>query len=181
MKAEGGHQAAMPGTTADVAVPTAPVSVSAAAARRIEDRYGELTPRSRAAFERTSPLIPAGVPGGIVQYFPYQIYVKRGDGCHVWDADDRRLVDLVYGDWLYPLGHNHPAVTAALTARLVNGPTFCMPDPDLGYEVASRLLSRFGWLDSVCGAPVPPPSKVKRFTLKTKLRISRMMAPPMPM
>ena len=123
-------------------------SVPAQAARQIEDRYRELTPRSRAAFERTAPLIPAGVPGGIVQYFPYQVYVKRGDGAHVWDADDRRLVDLVYGDWLYPLGHNHPAVTAALTAQLANGPTFCMPDPDLGYEAASRLLSRFGWLDS---------------------------------
>ena len=68
------------------------VSISAQAARRIEDRYRELTPRSRAAFERTAPLIPAGVPGGIAQYFPYQIYLKRGDGCHVWDADGRRLV-----------------------------------------------------------------------------------------
>ena len=99
-------------------------SIPAQAARRVEDRYRELTPRSCAAFERTAPLIPAGVPGGIEQYYPNQIYVKRGDGCHVWDADDRRLVDLVYGDWLYPLGHTHPAVTAALTAQLASGPTF---------------------------------------------------------
>src|SRR5271154_3097386 len=124
-------------------------SVPARVARQIEDRYRELTPRSRAACERTSPLIPAGVPGGIVQYFPYQIYVKRGDGCHVWDADDRKLVDLVYGDWLYPLGHNHPAVTAAIAGQLAKGPTFCIPDPDLGYEAASRLLARFPWLDMV--------------------------------
>ena len=124
-------------------------SVPEAAARRIKERFLELTPRSRAAFERTAALIPAGVPGGIVQYFPHQVYVSRGDGCHVWDADDRKLVDLVYGDWLYPLGHNHPAVTAALTAQLAKGPTFCMPDPDLGYAAASRLLSRFPWLDAV--------------------------------
>jgi len=42
-------------------------SIPAQAARQVEDRYRELTPRSRAAFERAAPLIPAGVPGGIVQ------------------------------------------------------------------------------------------------------------------
>lgn len=128
--------------------PREPV-VSADAALQIAKRYRELTPSSRAAYERTAPLIPAGVPGGIVQYFPHQIYISRADGCHVWDADGRRLVDLVYGDWLYPLGHNHPAVTAAIAAQLGRGPTFCMPDPELGYEAASRLLGRFPWLDAV--------------------------------
>ena len=89
------------------------------------------------------------MPGGITQSFPYQLYISRGDGCHVWDADGRKLVDLVYGDWLYPLGHNHPAVTAAIAAQLAKGPTFCIPDPDLGYEAASRLLARFPWLDMI--------------------------------
>ena len=122
-------------------------AVSPEAASRIEARYRKLSPRSGEAFERHARLMPAGVPGGITQSFPYQLYISRGDGCHVWDADGRKLVDLVYGDWLYPLGHNHPAVTAAIAGQLAKGPTFCIPDPDLGYEAASRLLARFPWLD----------------------------------
>jgi hypothetical protein len=59
MKPENGGQAGM-----------ASDSIPAQAARQVEDRYRELTPHSRTAFERTAPLIPAGVPGGIVQYFP---------------------------------------------------------------------------------------------------------------
>jgi glutamate-1-semialdehyde 2,1-aminomutase len=124
-------------------------AVSPEAASRIEARYRKLSPRSGEAFERHARLMPAGVPGGITQSFPYQLYISRGDGCHVWDADGRKLVDLVYGDWLYPLGHNHPAVTAAIAGQLVKGPTFCIPDPDLGYEAASRLLARFPWLDMI--------------------------------
>jgi glutamate-1-semialdehyde 2,1-aminomutase len=110
-----------------------------------EERFQALTPRSRAAYERTRSLIPAGTPGGIAQTFPHQVYITRGEGCHVWDADGRRLVDLVHGDWLYPLGHAFPAVTSALIEQAQKDPTFCFPDADLGYEIARRMLERFPW------------------------------------
>ncbi|BCB88617.1 glutamate-1-semialdehyde 2,1-aminomutase [Phytohabitans suffuscus] len=131
--------------------PPAPIH----AVTSVEERYVELTPRSKIAFDEHMRLIPAGAPGGISQTlpFPHQPYIERGDGCYVWDADDRKLVDLVYGDWLYPLGHHHPAITAALHAQVDKGPTFCLPDPNLGTRFATLLLDRLPWMDKVRCTP----------------------------
>lgn len=133
-------------------------STDAASPRRsatVEERYIELTPRSKAAFDEHVKVLPAGAPGGIIQSapFPHQPYIERADGCYVWDADGRKLVDLVYGDWLYPLGHHHPEVTAALHAQVDKGPTFCLPDPRLGSRFATLLLERMPWMDKVRCTP----------------------------
>lgn len=43
---------------------------------------------------------------------------ERGEGVHLYDADGRRYTDLLSGLAVNALGHNHPAVTAAITAQL---------------------------------------------------------------
>ena len=48
---------------------------------------------------------------------PQRVLV-RGEGCHVWDADGRRYLDLLGGLAVNVLGHGHPAVTKAVTAQL---------------------------------------------------------------
>ena len=52
-----------------------------------------------------------------------------------------------------------------------------------GFSAASRAeFGCRGWLTAAGPGPAePPPSSAKKFCLKTKLRISRTMAPPMPM
>ena len=42
----------------------------------------------------------------------------RGSGAEVWDADDRRYLDLVSGVAVNALGHAHPAVVEAVTAQV---------------------------------------------------------------
>ena len=42
----------------------------------------------------------------------------RGEGCHVWDADGRRYLDLLSGLAVNALGHAHPTVLSAITAQL---------------------------------------------------------------
>ncbi|MBI2867438.1 MAG: aminotransferase class III-fold pyridoxal phosphate-dependent enzyme, partial [Chloroflexi bacterium] len=81
-----------------------------------EQRFLKLTPRSRRAYEKTSPLIPGATPGGLDFSFPYPQFIKRAEGCYVWDADGRRLVDMMNGDWLLPLGHGNAKVVAAIAA-----------------------------------------------------------------
>ncbi len=46
------------------------------------------------------------------------IAVVRGEGCWIWDAADKRYLDLYGGHCVTLLGHNHPGVTAALKAQL---------------------------------------------------------------
>jgi acetylornithine aminotransferase len=42
----------------------------------------------------------------------------RGDGCHVWDADGRRYLDLLGGLAVNALGHAHPKLIEAVTTQL---------------------------------------------------------------
>jgi acetylornithine aminotransferase len=48
---------------------------------------------------------------------PKRVFV-RGEGCHVWDADGRRYLDLLSGLAVNSLGHAHPTVLSAITAQL---------------------------------------------------------------
>ena len=48
---------------------------------------------------------------------PKRVFV-RGEGCHVWDADGRRYLDLLSGLAVNALGHAHPTVLAAITGQI---------------------------------------------------------------
>ena len=49
---------------------------------------------------------------------PPQLVLTRGEGCHVWDADGSRYLDLLGGIAVNSLGHGHPALVAAVTDQL---------------------------------------------------------------
>ena len=46
-----------------------------------------------------------------------QLALTHGDGCDVWDADGRRYLDLLGGIAVNALGHNHPALVAAVSRQ----------------------------------------------------------------
>ena len=48
---------------------------------------------------------------------PQRVLV-RGEGCHVWDADGNRYLDLLAGIAVNALGHAHPFLISAVTAQL---------------------------------------------------------------
>lgn len=107
-----------------------------------EARYRERTPTSRAAFDRARELIPGGVPAGLGFMHPYPLYLERAEGAYVWDADGNRMLDVMSGDWLLPLGHGNPAVLEATIEQLRKGTTYCSPHVSLGAEYAELLTSR---------------------------------------
>ena len=74
------------------------------------------------------------IPGGVsspVRAFrsvggtPY--FVRRGAGAHVWDAEDRRYIDLVQSYGAIILGHAHPKVVEAVAAAAADGTSFGAP------------------------------------------------------
>jgi len=107
----------------------------------VEKQFRAHTLRSLAAFVKTSPLVPGGVPGGLGFMRPYPVYISRGEGCYVYDADGRRLLDMFNGDWVLPLGHNHPKVREAILKQMQNGLIFGMPPNELAYKFA-RMMQR---------------------------------------
>ncbi len=64
--------------------------------------------------------------------------IVRGDGCRVWDDQDRELIDFRNSLGPITLGYRYPAVDDAIRAQLDQGIVFGHPHP-LECEVAERF------------------------------------------
>lgn len=62
-------------------------------------------------------------------------HLERAEGSHVWDVDGNEYVDYVSSLGPIILGHDHPAVTEAVTRQVRNGTMLSLPHP-LQVEVA---------------------------------------------
>jgi glutamate-1-semialdehyde 2,1-aminomutase len=74
---------------------------------------------------------------------PQPIWIDRGVGSRIWDADGNEYVDLHNGYGVMAVGHAHPAVVAAVKARIERGTHFAQPAED-AVAVAENLGERFG-------------------------------------
>jgi glutamate-1-semialdehyde 2,1-aminomutase len=101
-----------------------------------QPRSAELTARARRS-------IPGGASSNWAVTRPAVIWVDRGDGSHVWDADGNEYVDLHGGYGVMAVGHNHPAVVEAVQRRIARGSHFAQPTED-AIVVAEDLAHRFG-------------------------------------
>ena len=52
---------------------------------------------------------------------PHPIFIDRGEGAHVFDADGNKYIDTSVGFGLHMLGHVHPEVEAAINATTAKG------------------------------------------------------------
>ncbi len=107
--------------------------------------------RSRAASEKLMRRAAALMPGGVsspVRAFRAvggdPLFLARGEGSHVFDADGHRYIDYV-GSW-GPLivGHAHPEVVRALHQATTLGTSFGAPtaaEADLAEIIAQRVPS----------------------------------------
>jgi glutamate-1-semialdehyde 2,1-aminomutase len=96
-------------------------------------------------FARAKELMPGGVSSpvrafGAVGGTP--VFLERGEGAFVYDADGREYVDFL-GSW-GPLivGHSHPKVVEAIRDQAGKGTTFGTPT-ELETELARRIVDRF--------------------------------------
>jgi glutamate-1-semialdehyde 2,1-aminomutase len=83
-----------------------------------------------ALYERSTRVIPGGVSSPVRAFrsvggTPY--FVRRGAGPYVWDAEGRRLIDLVQSYGALILGHAHPKVVEAVAAAAADGTSFGAP------------------------------------------------------
>jgi glutamate-1-semialdehyde 2,1-aminomutase len=90
----------------------------------LSEAYQALTPKSAELARKARALLPSGIAHDGRHFDPYPIYVQRALGPVKWDVDGNRYVDYFGGHGALILGHNHPAVTAAVHAALDNGTHF---------------------------------------------------------
>jgi len=106
-------------------------------------------PQEQAWRARARRVIPGGIYGHeSIRLLPaaFPQFFSRAEGAHLWDADGRRLLDLMcaYGPNL--LGYRHPAVEAAAAAQQALGDTMTGPSPRI-VELAEVLVERVAHAD----------------------------------
>src|SRR5438034_3652316 len=97
--------------------------------------------RSQELFERAQQSLVEGVNSpsrGAAVYSPGPIFLQRGRGSHVWDADGNEYIDYPMALGPIVLGYDDPDVLAAVRAQLADGVTFSLAHP-LEVEVAETL------------------------------------------
>src|SRR5438034_8273838 len=86
--------------------------------------------KSEELFRRAQAIIPGGVNSPVRAFRAvggHPLFIKRGEGSHIWDVDGREYIDYV-GSW-GPLifGHRPPEVVKALEEILNIGTSFVAP------------------------------------------------------
>ena len=88
---------------------------------------GRNAEKSQRLFEQASNLFPGGVNSPVRAFKAVggtPVFLARGQGAHVWDADGNRYVDFL-GSWgPLILGHANPQVVAAIADAARDGTTF---------------------------------------------------------
>jgi glutamate-1-semialdehyde 2,1-aminomutase len=76
------------------------------------------------------------------------LFIKRGKGCQVWDADENQYTDFVSGLLSVSLGYCNQAVDDAVIEQIKSGVTFSLPH-QLEMEVAEKLVELIPCADMV--------------------------------
>ena len=108
---------------------------------------GAGVPSNHEMFERSKAAIPGGVNSSIRAFRsvggePY--VVASADGATITDVEGTTYFDLVQSYGAVILGHAHPAITAAVTAAVVDGTSYGAPTPremKLAEEISARVPS----------------------------------------
>jgi glutamate-1-semialdehyde-2,1-aminomutase len=93
---------------------------------------------------RAAQVIPGGsqtLSKGATQFVQgvAPTFLVRGQGSHVWDADDNEYIDFPMALGPIILGHAYPAVDKSVRQQMTEGVSFSLPHP-LEIEVAERLV-----------------------------------------
>jgi glutamate-1-semialdehyde 2,1-aminomutase len=107
--------------------------------------------RSEELFNRAQKVIPGGVNSPVRAFKAVggkPLFIQRGDGSHIWDADGKEYIDYV-GSW-GPLifGHRSPEVIEALNEVLNIGTSFGAPT-EREVELAELITGILPSIDKV--------------------------------
>jgi glutamate-1-semialdehyde 2,1-aminomutase len=112
--------------------------VNVSKSKQISARLHQLIPGGCHTYAKGDDQFPESAPGVIV----------RGQGCHVWDADDNEYLEYGMGLRSVGLGHAFPPVVAAAREALTLGTNFSRPST-FEAQCAEALLGSLVYGDMV--------------------------------
>lgn len=99
------------------------------------------TERSRELFQRALNVMIEGGSSpsrGPANYGPYPLFIERGEGAHVYDADGNCYLDWMMAYGALPLGHAHPVIVEAIQEAAATGTLFAAAT-EVEIEVAELI------------------------------------------
>jgi glutamate-1-semialdehyde 2,1-aminomutase len=86
--------------------------------------------KSAELYEKAKTYFPGGVNSPVRAFksvYGTPLFIQKGDGCFVWDADGNQFIDFC-GSWgPLILGHNHPKIREKVTEVMQSGMSFGAP------------------------------------------------------
>ena len=84
-------------------------------------RFTSRNPKSARLHAAAAEVLPGGNTRTVLFYPPFPLFMVRGEGCRLWDADGHAYLDAL-GEFTAGLyGHSHPVIRAALEEALKSG------------------------------------------------------------
>src|SRR5262252_7421949 len=83
-----------------------------------EEKFRKARPRSHQLWTEARETMPRGVPSSFQDAAPQPIFMERGKGSRVWDADGNEYVDFHNGFGVMVVGHAHPKIVEAVQRRI---------------------------------------------------------------
>lgn len=102
-------------------------------------------------FENAKELFPGGVNSPVRAFKSVEgapLFIKKGDGCRIWDEDDNEFIDFCCSWGPLILGHNHPSVRTKIETVLQNGTSFGAPTV-LENELGKLIIDNNPFIDKI--------------------------------
>ncbi|GAA4095553.1 glutamate-1-semialdehyde 2,1-aminomutase [Mucilaginibacter panaciglaebae] len=98
--------------------------------------------KSAELYAKAKTFFPGGVNSPVRAFksvYGTPLFIKKGHGSHIWDADDNEFIDFCCSWGPLILGHNHPKVKDKVIDAMQNGMSFGAPTA-LENELAELIL-----------------------------------------
>lgn len=98
--------------------------------------------KSAELYEKAKTYFPGGVNSPVRAFrsvYGTPLFIEKGDGCHVWDADGNQFIDFCCSWGPLVLGHNNAKVREKVTEVMQKGMSFGAPTA-LENELAELIL-----------------------------------------
>ena len=98
--------------------------------------------KSAELYAKAKTYFPGGVNSPVRAFksvYGTPLFIEKGDGCNLWDADGNQFIDFCCSWGPLILGHNHPKVREKVIGVMQNGMSFGAPTA-LENELAELIL-----------------------------------------
>jgi len=107
--------------------------------------------KSAGLFEKAKQYFPGGVNSPVRAFksvYGVPLFIQKGDGCFIWDADGNQFIDFCCSWGPLILGHNHPAIKEKVVQTINNGMSFGAPTA-LENELAELILNNNSLIEKI--------------------------------